>query len=233
MPNLSDVLNWIEQHDTTIELLKWLLLILVAWAVGLFRYLRNLTRKPCALVSGLASRCLIEEIDEYEGHRNVVRAALLLEVEVSNRSSEPIVVRTMEVRVRRPKPLFRWGPWLSAVSLPNRVQHQMGSGVKLMRNWFATFPDGIETLTIRGRIEPKDAESGFVLFVAFTHGNWNPEIDDECVRVGVRVHLTTGERLRASARVPATRKSEFFEQMVPGVLDQIRHPTAWNLPPRF
>jgi len=233
MLKLDDVLSWIEQHDKTIELLKWVGLLLVAWAAGLFRYLRTLTRKPKALVSEVTSRCLIEEIDEHEGQRDVVRAALLLEVEVCNRSSEPVVVRTMEVRIRRLKPIRRWGPWLSAVSLPNRVHHQMGSGIKLMRNWFAIFPDGIETLTIRGRIAPKDAESGFILFVAFTHGNWNPRIREECVHVGIKVHLTTGEKLRATARIPVTRNTEFYEQMVPGILDQIRHPTAWNLPPRF
>lgn len=232
MPNVDAIVAWVEAHETTVDLLKWVLLLLVAWAAGLFRYLRNLTRSPKVRVSELTSRCFIEEMEQFDAHRNAVRAAILAEVEVANRSSEPIVVWALEARIYRSLLIRRWGPWISASSLPNRVQHKMASRTKIMRNWFSHLSGEMPGLTITGKIEPKHAESGFALFVSFTHGTWNPVIVNNSIRIRVRVRLTTGEKLEASARIPVTRNAEFFEGLVPGVLEHIRHPGAWNLPIR-
>ena len=231
MFNFNTIPNWIETHAATVGVLKWIGALGLAWASGLLRLVRNLTRKPKVKISTVASRCLIEEFDEIGVYRNAVRASFLLDIDVVNGGAEEIVVRTFNLQVRRKKGLRRWGPKVSAVSLPNRVRHKMGAGTKFMPNWFAHFPDGIERLTIDGPIGPRRARSGFALFVAFTHGDWNPSVVDECCEIRVEVGLTLG-KVTGMARVPVTRRVEFFEEMVPGIREQIGDPTAWNLPLR-
>jgi hypothetical protein len=174
--NVNAVVNWIETHRETVEISKWAGLVLVAWLTGLFRLIRSRTGKPRASISEITSRCLVEEFAEFEGYRNVMRVSFLLEVEVVNLSAEEIVVRTFNLAIRRP--WWRRGREVktSAVSLPNRVHHQMGHGVKVMRNWFAMFQDGDGHLTEKGFIAPRHAASGFALFVTFTHGNLNPPL---------------------------------------------------------
>ena len=231
MPDLNDGLNWIETHSATVSILKWTVLLLVAWATGLVRFVRNLTRKPQVQISEPLSRCLVEKFAEIDGYRNAVRASFLVDIEVVNRSTEEIVVRTLNLRVRRTSRFRRWSQKISAASLPSRVYHRMGAGTKVMRNWFAYFPDGDVRLTVAGPIGPRHAESGFALFVSFTHGNWNPTIIDGCIVVKVEAGLTTG-KIRTKARILVTTNAEFFEEMVPGIREQIAHPTAWNVPLR-
>lgn len=223
--------DWIEKHPQTIEILKWTGLLVAAWLSGLVRLIYSRTRKPRAHISETTSRCLVEEFTEIEGYRNAMRVSYLLEIEVVNLSAEEIVVRTFNLAMRR-----RWwrrGPALktSAVSLPNRVHHQMGHGVKLMRNWFSMFQDGRDDLTEMGSIAPRHASSGFALFVTFTYGNHNPAIVNGRIPVAVQVGLTTG-KVRATGDITVTKDAEFFERMVPGIREQISHPTAWNVPLR-
>lgn len=224
--------QWIEGHPATVDVLKWAALLLIAWGTGAFTYLRNLTRKPRVRVSEVTSRCFLESYDEFEGLRDAERASLLLDIQVSNRSSSEIVVWTFDMQIRRRLRFRPWGPRISAVSLPNRVRHTMGSGVKIMRNWFARFPDEQQDLTISGHLSPGHADSGYALFVSFTHGSWNPVVTSDEVVVRLTVGLTTGKKIVTKARIHTTRDADFFESLVPGVLEQVRHPTAWNLPLR-
>lgn len=60
MPDVPQYLVWIEGHKTTVELIKWVLLIGVALLAGAFRFLRGITQKPKVTVQATTSRCLIE-----------------------------------------------------------------------------------------------------------------------------------------------------------------------------
>lgn len=109
----------------------------------------------------------------------------------------------------------------------------MGSGTKFMRNWFAHFPDEQEILSVDGKIDPRDAASGYALFVGHTYGSWNPQIRKEEVTINVIASLTSGRRVSGKATVQIARDRELFEKMVPSINYQIDHPTAWNVPSRF
>ena len=87
MPDLNAVTQWIEDHQATVDLAKWLLVLALAWAAGLFRYVRNLTRTPRLSISSVTSRCYVEE-QPFESHSDAMKAAFLLDIEVTNRSSE-------------------------------------------------------------------------------------------------------------------------------------------------
>lgn len=232
MLSLDALVQWIEGHSTTVDLLKWFVLLLVTWMVGGFRYVGNLTRGPRLSISSAVSRCLLVH-EAYEDHPDATKSAFLLNLEVANRSAEKIVVGSFVIRFRRQLQFRRWSEPISAVSLPNRVRHEMGSGTKVMRNWFSYFPDGQESLTVDGKIEPRDAASGFALFVGNTYGSWNPRTRNDQVTVKVIASLTSGRRVSGKAKVSVTRDREYFEKMVPGINDQIDHPSAWNVPSRF
>lgn len=228
---LSPIVIWIEGHETTVDLLKWILLLIAAWLSGLFRFIRSLSRQPKVRVDSVTSRCYIEDIsEEKEARPNSIRAAFLLEIEVVNLRNEPISVNALEIQVHKRRLLFRWTTPISAISLPNRVTHEMGHGIKILKNWFSRFSDNMDHLTLDGRIGPKDAESAYALFVSSTWGSWNPLIFKNHANVCAIVHLATGEKLKTFASIPVTTDADFFEKMVPGILNQIRHPTAWNAP---
>ncbi len=231
MPDLSSLaplVDWIESHEKTVDLLKWLALLLVAWAVGLFKFLRQKFRLPIATIEEHTSRCLIEEFDEFQGHTNVVRASFLIEAGLVNTTSEPVVIRHFSLAVRRRRPWRPWKPELIALSLPARPRHPTGSSVKLLKNWFSKFSDEFQDLTLHGEVDPKHHNSAYLLFVSFTPGNWSPKYDGEYVRVKILIHLTTGETRTAKGRVLITRNKEKFEEWVPGILEQVAHETAWG-----
>jgi hypothetical protein len=231
MPDLSflaPAIDWIESHEKTVDLLKWAALLLVAWAVGLFKFTRQKLRRPTATLEEVTSRCLVEELSEFQGRRDAVRASFLVEVGLLNPTSEPVVVRYFSLAVPRRKLWRCWKPELIALSLPNRPRHQMGSGEKLIKNWFSNFPDEFRDLTLSGMVEPKHHHSGVLLFVCFAYGTLVPRIDGDFIRVKAFVHLTTGETCKVSGKVRITRDKEKFEQWVPGIVAQVSHESAWG-----
>lgn len=228
IPNLSVIIDWIESHEKTVDVLKWLVLLFLAWVAGAFRFLRAKFRTPSATLEEATSRCLVEEFAEFQGHQNAVRATFLIEVGVLNPTPERVVVQHFSLAIPRRKLWLRWRPELVALSLPNRPRHPMGSGQKLLKNWFSNFPDEFHDLTLNGGVESKEHHSGYLLFVCFAVGSHAPRIEGEYIRVKARAHLTTGEICSVSGRVAVTRDKEKFEQWVPGIISQINHESAWG-----
>jgi len=228
MPDLSPYLDWIEAHKTTVDLVKWGLLLFIAWIAGAFRFLRGITRKPKVDIQAATSRCLIQEFPEFGGHANVTRASFLVEVGITNPTSESISVKSFYLSFHRQRFWHRWKPELHPISLPNRPRHEMGSGMKLLKCWFSNFPDDLKELTLSGDIEARAFSSAYLLFVSFTHGSWNPRISNETIGARVTVVLTTGEIRSRVVPIKVTKNPEQFEKWVPGIIDQVGHETAWN-----
>lgn len=228
LPDISTIVSWIEAHGKTVDLLKWLVLLLVAWLAGAFRFVRNKLRTPSATIEEATSRCLVEEFAEFQGHQNAVRATFLVEVGLLNPTSERVVVRHFSLAVQRRRAWRTWKPELVALSLPSRPQQQTGSGKKVLKNWFSNFDDGLQNLTLLGAVEPKELPSGFLLFVCFSVGGWAPKISNEHIKVKAKVHLTTGETYSVSGRIKVVRDLEKFEQWVPGIGAHINHDSTWG-----
>lgn len=200
MPSANDMATWIEAHPTTVDLAKWVAILAIAWFTGVFRFLRNLTRTPRLSISTVLGRAYVAN-ESHDGHEDAVKVAFLLNIEVANRSSERIVVNSFEIRYKTMRQLRRWGPRISAVTLPNRVRIKAGAAVKLMPNWFGCFPDEIGHLTVDGKIDARDASSGYVLFVTHTFGSWNPKVNGGKIKVEVSTILTSGKRIAAKAHI--------------------------------
>jgi hypothetical protein len=99
----------------------------------------------------------------------------------------------------------------------------------MLRNWFNQFPDGVASLTVESDVAARSMSSGYLLFVSFTYGWANFLCLNQNVDVRIRVHLATGETLKARAKIRTPTDPTFLEGLVPGITEQIRHPSSWNL----
>lgn len=231
MALLDSLIAWIESHPNTVQAITWAALIVLAWITGLFKWVRRSTRKPRLTIVSTASRVLVEEFPELDGRSDVVRASFLVNAAVSNRSTEKVVIEAFEFTFRRRFGWKPYGPKLGSISLPNRPRQAMGSGEKTMPVYFTQFKDGEdESLTLSGKLHPKDFCGGYLLFVAFTFGAWNPLQDDKGIKIHLYARLTTGERVRAAGYIPIIKDGGLLEEVVPGILKQIEHEAAWNVP---
>ena len=67
---MDDILAWIENHSVTVSVIQWGILIIIAWATGLFSFIRKFTIKPKLEYIPTASLAFIEEFEEYKDQKN-------------------------------------------------------------------------------------------------------------------------------------------------------------------
>lgn len=226
---LPAILEWVESHGNTIDLFKWIAVGMLAWSLGLFRFLRAKLKRPRLEIVSFASRCIWQELGDIDGNQANARVAFLIEAGINNPTSDPLVVRDFALKVRR---LRRWrvqNPSLHPTTLPARVRHSAGGVTKLLRNWFSTFDEGSHSLTVDSRVESRDFQSGFLLFVSASYGYMRPLVQGQSVPVMLCARLTTGETLKAKARISLLEDHSVLEAMVPGVLNHIEDPRTWNI----
>lgn len=226
---LVTLVEWIEAHATTVGLVKWVVVGLLAWALGVFRFLRAKLKRPTLEIESFTSRCIWQEIGVVDGNDHNARVVFLLEAGINNPTTNPIVVRDFTLKVRRLKGWPVRNHPLNAVTLPSRVRHRMGDITRLLKNWFSNFSEGSDDLTLGGRIEPRDCHSGFLLFVSASWGYLRPLVKDGAVPVELRARLTTGERLVARSNIVLMADHAAFEAMVPGILNHVQNRSTWNI----
>jgi hypothetical protein len=226
---LNNLIEWIEAHTTTIDLLKWIIVGLIAWALGVFRFLRTKLKRPRLEIESLTSRCIWQELGIIDGNDHNARVVFLIEAGINNPTADPIVVRDFTLKIKRLKNWPAQSPPLNAVTLPSRVRHNIGNVTKYLKNWFSNFSDGPESLTLGARIESRDCHSGFLLFVSASWGYLRPFVKDGTIPVKLYVRLTTGERLSARSNIVLMDDHLDFEAMVPGVLEHVQNRSTWNI----
>lgn len=84
---LTVIVLWIEAHATTVDLLKWLIVGLLAWAFGVFRFLRTKLRKPTLEIEPLTSCCVWQELGVVDGKDSNARVVFLIDAGISNRTT--------------------------------------------------------------------------------------------------------------------------------------------------
>lgn len=225
----TDLATWIEAHATTVDLLKWAIVGLLAWALGVFRFLRAKLKRPKLEIESFTSRCIWQELGVVDGNDHNARVVFLVEAGITNPTTDPIVVRDFTLKVKRLKGWPVRNHPLNAVTLPSRVRHSIGDITKLLKNWFSNFSEGPDSLTLSGRIESRDHQSGFLLFVSASWGYLRPFQKDGAIPVKLCARLTTGERLVADARIVLMDDHSAFEAMVPGVIEHVQNRSTWNI----
>lgn len=226
---LDNLVRWIEAHATTVDLLKWVIVGLLAWALGVFRFIRASLKRPKLEVESFTSRCIWQELGAVDGNDHNARVVFLIEAGITNPTTDPVVVRDFTLKVKRLRgwPVRNYP--LNPVTLPSRVRHSIGSVTKLLKNWFSNFSEGPESLTLGARIESRDCQSGFLLFVSASWGYMRPFARDGAIPVKLYARLTTGERLIARSNIVLMEDHAAFEEMVPGVLEHVENRNTWNI----
>jgi len=222
------VIKWVEAHPNSIDILKWVALLILAWVAGLFGWVKKLTKKPSSSIISEASMCLVEKLDEHQGQTDAVRSGFLLDVTVRNPTSELVVVESFSLSYRTSKYLFSWSQEYHNVSLPSRPRQVMGSGIKWSKVFFTNYDDDANDLTMTGRIDSKEFQNAYLFFASFTFGTWRPKIKNGRVLVKLTCTLTTGEKLVAKGKVRVTEDKKRMEKWVPGFLDQVQHERTWS-----
>jgi hypothetical protein len=225
---LADIAGWIEAHATTVDLIKWAIVGLLAWILGVFRFLRAKLKRPKLEIESFTSRCIWQELGAVDGNDHNARVVFLIEAGITNPTTDPIVVRDFTLKVKRLKGWPVRNHPLNAVTLPSRVRHNIGSITKLLKNWFSNFSEGPDSLTLEGRIEPRDFQSGFLLFVSASWGYLRPFVKDGAIPVMLHARLTTGERLTVHSKIVLMDDQDAFAAMVPGILDHVQNRSTWN-----
>jgi len=226
---LSNLVEWIESHATTIDVLKWVIVGLLAWVLGVFRFIRTKLKRPKLEIESFTSRCIWQELGIVDGNDHNARVVFLIEAGINNPTTDPIVVRDFTLKVKRLKGWPVRNHPLNAVTLPSRVRQNIGNITRFLKNWFSNFSEGPESLTVSARIESRDYQSGFVLFVSASWGYMRPFIKAGAIPVELNARLTTGERLTARADIAIMDDHAAFEEMVPGILDHVQNRNTWNI----
>lgn len=226
---LADLVEWIEAHGITVDLVKWIIVGLIAWALGAFRFLRAKLKNPKLEIESFTSRYIWQELGVVDGNEHNARVVFLIEAGINNPTTDPIVIRDFTLEVTRLKRWLVRNHALNPVTLPSRVRHNIGDITRLLKNWFSNFAEGSETLTLGGRIESRDHQSGFLLFVSVSWGYMRPVTKNGAIPVKLYARLTTGETLVAKANIVPMDDHAAFEAMIPGVLAHVQNRSTWNV----
>lgn len=228
VPTSAEVFTWIESHRVTVGLAQSVVLILLAWLAGAFRLLQALTRKPSVRIVDSASFVFIES-PSIEGKENALRAAYVINASLVNSSRERIVLDQFTLSYQTANPFRSFKQKLVRIAFPARPRKRLGSGSKMMGVWFTNFPDEEYALPpAMGALEPKDMQSGYLLFASFTWGSWNPVVLDDQIRVRLKAQLTSGEIFVSTARLRALDEPDTAHEFCPGITEHIAHESTWN-----
>src|SRR3546814_12038980 len=133
--SLIDLAGWIEAHATTVGLLKWVIVGLLAWALGVFRFLRAKLKRPKLEIESFTSRCIWQELGVVDGNDHNARVVFLVEAGINNPTTDPIVVRDFTLKVKRLKGWPVRNHPLTAVTIQSTLRHKIGHPTNHPTNW--------------------------------------------------------------------------------------------------
>ncbi|KLB04447.1 hypothetical protein SM41311_03965 [Xanthomonas hortorum pv. gardneri] len=87
----------------------------------------------------------------------------------------------------------------------------------------------MDSLTLGGRIESRDFQSAFLLFVSVSYGFLRPVAADGKVPIKLRARLTTGELLSVKSEIVIVEDHSYFESLLPGVIAHAQDKKLWNV----
>jgi hypothetical protein len=226
MTDFANVISWIEDHKGTVDLMKWGTLLIIGWWAGIFRFLRDFTRRPFAEIGPDYSFYFIEE---HSVHAEVLLIAIVIDARIINPTKDKVGVVKFELSIGRDKWSSRWTPPLAAIGFPTMPAFPMPDNKrKMVPVWFSNFSGLSENFADMSHsvVDAQDSKAGLTLFVASIKKSSLAERTGVPVRL--RARLATGQ-ICSAIRV-LTKKKELihFEDMVLGGVAYVRHPSVWE-----
>lgn len=225
---LFDVaVDWIESHEHTVNLLMWLVAAVIAWFLGIFRAIREWTRRPTINISRSYSHCYYEEHQTLEKYSDVALLAFVLDLEVANLTNAPIGLKSFELQISRPAMLNRWTSPVSAIGFPDMPRTPMpGNNMKVVPVWLTAFEGYGEAFCLK-RVDAGDSAAGLAFFaILMPKSDIREQMKECCIKI--RAILATGERLTIKGLIHVNRDMSHLERLVPKSLTYIRHPNVWT-----
>lgn len=226
---MESILTWVETHPTTVNLLQWFLVVVVAWFAGVFRWVKIKTRSPKLEIIPTASMAFLEDLGEFKGISNTIRISFIVHASIVNKTTERIVIDQFKLGYRSYHLLKSMKQKILRQAFPAWPRKRLGEGYKLMGAFFTKYGDEKdEILSVSGAIESREVASGYLLFVSNTFGSWNPKIEDERVKIRLTCSLTTGEKLSHTGYLRITTDPAIIEEFCPGLISHVTHDSTWN-----
>lgn len=224
---LGAAVEWIEGHEHTVDLLKWIAAGFVAWMLGIFRAIREWVRRPSIDVEPTYSCCYLDENSSLRGYSDLALLVFIVDVRVINPTEVPLNVRKFELQVRRSKLLNRWTRSVEAIGFPSMPRTPMpDENMKVVPIWFTAFPDFDEALCLR-TVPPHDCSLGLVFFAAAIQKDDVPKVIKHC-QIRICVTFSSGEKRKVNAVVDVQNDMDHLERRVPKSLEYVRHESVWN-----
>lgn len=154
-------LAWLELHNTTIDLLKWLIILLIAWFSGFIKLIYKYTKKPKSVIIPSASIIYFESILEKDNIKNAVRCSYILNVKVTNLSKEKIFVDHFHISYKNYSLKRSMKQKLLRIPFPNRPRKILGDIEKLLSVFFTNYPvEKYDMVPANGILETNESQGG-------------------------------------------------------------------------
>jgi hypothetical protein len=224
---LNPTISWIEAHEHTVELLKWLTVGLIAWSLGIFRVLREWTSRPSISINPAYSHCYYEVHSTLGSHTDIALLTLVIDVELSNPTNHPAALRMFEVRIKKKGHLGGWTKAVKLVGFPAMPRTPMPSGnEKIVPLWLTTFEEFGDELCLK-KVDSQDVSAGLAFFTVGVHKDMLPELQGGCM-VQLTATLVSGT-VRCAAPIKVRTDLDHLERMIPGSVQYVQHPNVWTL----
>lgn len=221
------VVGWVEDHEHTVDLLKWIIAGLIAWALGLFRAVRAWARRPSISIEPSYSQCYLVQYETLHEHTDVALLVFILDAEVMNPTSARIGVRKFELQVKRFGMLKRWTMPVTSIGFPSMPRTPMpGDKVKVIPIWLTSFPDYDVSLTNK-HVDAQDSDAGLIFFSILVPKKIVQLDMTECF-IKVSITFSTGEKRTTKAAIKVLSDLAHLDQRVPGSEKYVQHHSVWK-----
>jgi hypothetical protein len=219
-------IDWIEAHEHTVDLLKWITAAIAAWGLGVFRAIRAWALRPSISIADKYSHCFVERHSELDTHKDVTLLAFVLDAALMNPTGAKIGVQTFELQIRRRGLWKRWTTSITAIGFPTMPRTPMPDDkIKVVPIWLTAFDGNDASLTLHD-IDAQNSAAGLVFFALVV-----PDlsiIDMERCAVKLSVKLGTGERRSVVTTIKIESDFSKLEKMVPASVQYVRHKSVWT-----
>lgn len=214
-------MSWLESHPVTVDLIKWILLILGAWAVGVFKILRRFTLRPSVALYDSPGFCFLEDYKTEEGADGRL-SVFIVNPSIRNPSFNSYEIEriTLGYKCRFIFRSFRQN--LLPISFPQRPKQQHGTSIKALPVFFTRFgdqfDDGLTTDTI---IDERRVSSGYIMFISRTWGSWMAENQKEEIKIKLSVKTVGAGKLKFRGNLRTTSDISELKEFCPGLYELV------------
>jgi hypothetical protein len=208
-----------------VELVKWIIVGIVAWALGAFRAIRAWTLRPSISISERYSHCFAERHSELNSHKDVTLLVFVLDAQLINPTGSKIGVQSFELRIWSRRFWKRWTTPVSSIGFPAMPRTPMPDGaIKVVPIWLTAF-EGYDGSLALHDIDAQNSAAGLVFF-ALLMPDSSVNMKQCVVKLGVK--LGTGERRSVIATIRTEDDFGKLENMIPSSVHYVRHSSVWT-----